>query len=77
MRQKTKDYILKMFDLRIKETEAMIAERQKWLDYHRKYPESNYDQTLEEYKVWATGIIERKKAYIAEIEEMAKEIREE
>ena len=80
MRQKTKEYILKVFDGRVKDAEAAISERQRWLEYHKKdvdFFNRNHDQTFDEYEAWATGIIERKKTYIAELKEMVKEIEEE
>lgn len=79
MTKETKDYVVRILKAKVETHERCIAERQKWLDYHRKNPdwyEKNHDMPLTEYEAWAKKIINNHKESITKCEKAIMEVME-
>lgn len=75
MNTKSRKIIADLLGREMRRIENGIKENEKWIEYHRKYPNTlTAGETIEEYEKWARGVIAKKQAKLNELYKAYQEI---
>lgn len=73
MNTKSRNIIAGLLEREIRQIENSIKKDEKWIEYHRQYPDT-LAETFEEYEEWARGVIAKKQAKLNDLYKAYQEI---
>ena len=75
MNTKQRTIIADLLEREMRRIENGIKENEKWIEYHRKYPNTlTAGETIEEYEEWARGVIAKKQERFNDIYDAYQEL---